>query len=103
MQIKHSNPCKLVALLLFVCIMATLLLSTSFIIFNTDHICAGDGCKTCEQLETCTNTIKKLSISLYAFLFTAFAYAALLLYTILSLNYDKKENTLVRLKVRLDI
>ncbi len=103
MKNKHLNIGRFIAMILFLCILFTLLFSVSFIIFHTDHNCTGEGCVVCAQLKTCADIIKKLNICLYTFPFAIFAYTALSSYTFLSVNPDKKHYTLVRLKVRLDI
>jgi hypothetical protein len=103
MQNKHFNTGRFIAMWLFACITLILLFSACFITFNIDHDCAGHDCAVCQQLKTCSDIMKQLGICLYTFSFAIMAFAASWLYSLLSMNHDKKETTLVRLKVRLDI
>lgn len=102
MQNKNLNASRFIAILLFICIILTFLFSVCYIIFNVDHYCTKEYCTICERLQICTNIMNKLSISLYVLLLIIFTYVIFLLYTILLVNSDKKENTPVQLKVRLN-
>lgn len=102
MQNRDFNASRFFAILLFTCIILTFFFSVCYIISNVDHYCIQEYCTICERLQICTNIINKFSISLYMFLLIIFTYLILLVYTILLVNPDKKENTPVKLKVRLD-
>ena len=91
---------RIAALLLAVAVLFVVLYSALFIVAEADHDCAGENCPICYQINICQNTLKKLSLAVFAA-----AFAAAFTYTLcrdISVCTDYAQSyTLVSLKVKL--
>lgn len=55
---------RILALLLSIAVILFLLSSSAFIVTHADHDCVGENCPVCEQLYSCAQNLKNLSVSL---------------------------------------
>lgn len=91
---------KIAAILLAVTVFVVMLFSALFIAAEADHECIGNGCPICCQISACRDTLKNLSLAVFAAAVTAaFSYT---LYRTVSVFADTlSSRTLISLKVKL--
>lgn len=63
MKIKRKRK-KLIALLIFILLTATLVLSMTYIVLEADHDCAGTNCPVCNHIHILERFIGSLGITL---------------------------------------
>ena len=99
----HVHVRKPIALLVCICFVATILLSSWFIVSHVHHDCSGHDCSVCVQIHYYAELFQKLGRSLYSFTATALVLALFSLSPLLAAEFfDCQQNTPVGLKVRLN-
>ena len=77
-----------------------MLLSTIYIIAETEHDCVGDNCPVCSQISQCENTINTVS-SAVSIAAVAAVFAYILMAGTVKITSQKPASTLISLKVQL--
>jgi hypothetical protein len=66
--LKHVYPKRMFARFLTVFVIALILLSSGFLITESDHDCPGEGCHVCEQLALCEAVLECVAFAAALFL-----------------------------------
>lgn len=100
---RRSKKSRLLAFVLVLCMVATLALSTFFVITHISHDCTGEGCEICHQIEACVTTIHRLSETGVAGAAGIFGAILLLFFLFVAVETEgRRPETLILLKVRMN-
>ena len=91
---------QVVAVLLAMTILVAMLCSALFIAAEADHDCVGEDCPVCCQIHVCRDTLKSLSLAVYAAVFAA-GFTYMLCMGVSACTDYAQSCTLVSLKVKL--
>ena len=95
-----TNRKRILAILLAVAVAFVMLFSLLFIAIESGHDCTGEECKICEQISTCVSTLKKITVTVIAMIFSALLLYNLHFWPLYRLSVDVP-CTLITLKVKL--
>ena len=93
------NKKRFVSTALVFALFFVMLLSTIYIIAETEHDCVGDNCPVCSQISQCENAINTVSSA--ASIAAAAAFAYILMAGTVKITSQKPASTLISLKVQL--
>ena len=94
------NKKRFVSTALVFALFFVMLLSTIYIIAETEHDCVGDNCPVCSQISQCENTINTVS-SAVSIAAVAAVFAYILMAGTVKITSQKPASTLISLKVQL--
>ena len=99
------NKKRFVSTALVFALFFVMLLSTIYIIAETEHDCVGDNCPVCSQISQCENAINTVSsaagIAAAPYRSAAAAFAYILTAGTVKITSQKPASTLISLKVQL--
>ena len=91
---------RIIAILLAITIFFVVLCSALFIIHGSEHDCIGEGCVICNCINLIEGLQRLIALASAAFMFAAIPLLTVLFYAF-SLENSKRENTPIKLKVKL--
>ena len=91
------NKKRFVSTALVFALFFVMLLSTIYIIAETEHDCVGDNCPVCSQISQCENAVSSAASIAAA----AAAFAYILMAGTVKVTSQKPASTLISLKVQL--
>ena len=95
------NKKRFVSTALVFALFFVMLLSTIYIIAETEHDCVGDNCPVCSQISQCENAINTVSSAAGIAAAVAAAFAYILMAGTVKITSQKPASTLISLKVQL--
>ena len=101
--IKKTNNNRLVAILIATFILFNILINIGYSVSNAYHNCTHENCKICIEINDCIVHINKYGISLSFFNINNLFNIAIIAFILILVNKYFYNDTLVSLKVRLDI
>ncbi|MDF2544361.1 MAG: hypothetical protein K0S47_4079 [Herbinix sp.] len=62
-NMKLQNKKRIISFLLCFCFIASFFLNQEYIIDHANHLCTGEHCSTCQQLQNAENILKQVGLS----------------------------------------
>ena len=95
-----TNKKRIITVMLVTALIFVVLCSALFIIHGSEHDCIGEGCVICNCINLIEGLQRLIALASAAFMFAAIPLLTVLFYAF-SLENSKRENTPIKLKVKI--